>query len=77
MLARSFEEGFGRSRENVATKKIPDIQIKNILKVLQKKSPEQLQEIPDVGPKVAQSIFDWFRDARNAELLGRIEAGGV
>ncbi len=37
----------------------------------------ELQEIPDVGPKVAQSIRDWFREAGNVRLVEKFEKAGV
>ncbi|HVO28699.1 MAG TPA: NAD-dependent DNA ligase LigA [Candidatus Paceibacterota bacterium] len=40
-------------------------------------SLDDLQEIPDIGPKVAQSIHDWFREPRNGKLLERLEKAGV
>jgi DNA ligase (NAD+) len=40
-------------------------------------SLETLQEMPDVGPKVAQSIYDWFRDPHNGELLKGLSEAGV
>ncbi len=52
-------------------------QIKNIIKIFQNYSLEKLQEIPDVGPKVAQSIYDWFRTERNIRFLEKLEKAGV
>jgi DNA ligase (NAD+) len=40
-------------------------------------SLEELQKIPDIGPKVATSIYDWFHEKRNANLLARLEKAGV
>jgi DNA ligase (NAD+) len=53
------------------------IKIRDIAKVFGALSLEELQTVPDVGPKVAQSIYDWFRTARNTDLLVRLEDGGV
>jgi DNA ligase (NAD+) len=53
------------------------IPIKNILKVFNMLSLEDLQKAPDIGPKVGQSIYDWFREKRNADLLARLEKAGV
>ena len=53
------------------------IAIKEIAATMKKMSIEDLQKLPDVGPKVAQSIFDWFREARNSKLLERLERDGV
>jgi DNA ligase (NAD+) len=38
---------------------------------------EQLQRAEEVGPKVAESIFQFFREPRNRELLERLRAVGV
>jgi DNA ligase (NAD+) len=54
-----------------------EISIKNILKTFRELSLDDLQKIPDIGPKVAQSIYDWFHEARNAKLLERLEKAGV
>jgi DNA ligase (NAD+) len=35
------------------------------------------QELPDVGPVVGQSIYDWFHDRHNLELLAKLEKNGV
>ncbi|MFH0712547.1 MAG: NAD-dependent DNA ligase LigA [Candidatus Jorgensenbacteria bacterium] len=48
-----------------------------VLKAFQKLSLEDLQDIPDVGPKVAKSIYDWFRESRNVKLLQKMERVGV
>lgn len=52
-------------------------EIKNIGKVFEKMSLDDLQKLPDIGPKVAQSIYDWFREERNRKLLARLEKAGV
>jgi DNA ligase (NAD+) len=66
LLAKNFEFG--------ATATIP---IKNILKVFTEKSLEDLQEVPDIGPKVGQSIYEWFHAVKNVDLLTRLEKAGV
>ena len=40
-------------------------------------SLEELQNVPDIGPKVAQSIHGWFSDARNEKLLRDLADAGV
>jgi DNA ligase (NAD+) len=45
--------------------------------LFQKLSLEDLQQIPDIGPKVSQSIFDWFREPRNIALLEKLETTGI
>jgi DNA ligase (NAD+) len=53
------------------------VPIKNILKVFTTLSLEDLQKAPNIGPKVGQSIYDWFRETRSQDLLARIERAGV
>jgi DNA ligase (NAD+) len=53
------------------------IKIKDITRVFAALSFEDLQTAPDIGPKVATSIYDWFRAARNTDLLARLEKAGV
>ncbi len=38
---------------------------------------EQLEAISDVGPVVAQSIYDWFRVKENKEFLSKLKERGV
>ncbi len=53
------------------------VAIGDITKTFENFSLEVLQEVPDIGPKVAQSIYDWFRERRNTELLSHLERAGV
>jgi DNA ligase (NAD+) len=55
----------------------PSTKIKDITHTFSTLSLEDLQKAPDVGPKVAQSIYDWFREKRNMDLLARLEKAGV
>jgi DNA ligase (NAD+) len=40
-------------------------------------SIDDLQSIPDIGPAVAESIYDWFNDKNNQQLLEKLEKAGV
>ena len=40
-------------------------------------SPEELQQAEEVGPKVAESIFQFFHEPRNRELIDRLRAAGL
>ncbi|HEX7860338.1 MAG TPA: NAD-dependent DNA ligase LigA [Verrucomicrobiae bacterium] len=40
-------------------------------------SVEQLTETNDIGEVIAQSIHDWFRNARNQNLIERLRAAGL
>lgn len=44
---------------------------------LMQASSEQLQQIPDIGPIVAQSIVDFFAEAHNREVIEQLRACGV
>jgi DNA ligase (NAD+) len=38
---------------------------------------EELQEAEEVGPKVAESVFQFFREPRNRELVDRLRAAAL
>lgn len=40
-------------------------------------SLEDLQKIPDIGPAVSKSIYDWFHERRNIKFLEKLEKAGV
>jgi DNA ligase (NAD+) len=44
---------------------------------LMQASPERLQAIPEVGPKVAESIRRFFGEPHNLELVERLRAAGL
>ncbi|BAO80817.1 NAD-dependent DNA ligase containing BRCT domain type II) [Serpentinimonas raichei] len=47
------------------------------LQRLQQASEEELLQVPDVGPVVAQSVHDFFRQPAHLELLAQLRQGGV
>ncbi len=51
--------------------------ISGLASCFEKASEKRLQELPDIGPKVAQSIAVWFKERRNRKLLGELEKAGV
>lgn len=51
--------------------------ISTLLEFFERLSVEALQALPDVGPKVAESIHTWFRDARHVKLLEKLDHVGV
>lgn len=51
--------------------------LSELLKIMNSYGLEELQELPDVGPIVGQSIYDWFRDDHNLELVAKLEKNGV
>ena len=40
-------------------------------------SVEELDDIPEIGLAVAESVHTWFRDERNIDLVERLKAAGV
>ena len=38
---------------------------------------DELQQAEEVGPKVAESIFTFFREPRNQQLVERLRAAGL
>jgi DNA ligase (NAD+) len=47
------------------------------LKKLTEATVEQLDDVPEIGLTMAQSIHDWFADAGNKELCERLHTAGV
>ncbi|MFA6394303.1 MAG: NAD-dependent DNA ligase LigA [Patescibacteria group bacterium] len=58
-------------------KKSESQKISDFLKAMQSMSVEMWQEMEDVGPKVAESIYEWFHNKHNIELLHNLEKNGV
>ncbi|MBI2623736.1 MAG: NAD-dependent DNA ligase LigA [Candidatus Liptonbacteria bacterium] len=63
--------------EAITNYQLPITKPTHVLKAFRKITLDDLQEIPDVGPKVAASIHAWFREPRNAKLVERLEKAGV
>lgn len=40
-------------------------------------SVEELDDIPEIGLAVAESVFEWFRNEHNRDVLERLRAAGV
>ncbi len=51
--------------------------IKEFTRKYQELTREDLQQVPDVGPKVAGSIYEWFHEKRNIRLLDKLGRHGV
>jgi DNA ligase (NAD+) len=56
---------------------IPKINIGKFISEFSKKSVEDFQNIPDIGPVVAKSLYDWFHSAKNIEFLKKLESSGI
>ena len=44
---------------------------------LMKASAGELSKVHEIGPKIAQSVSDFFRDQNNIQLINRLKAAGV
>ncbi|MBI5079398.1 NAD-dependent DNA ligase LigA [Candidatus Wolfebacteria bacterium] len=53
------------------------VKIKDLTGTFRGVSVEKLREIRDIGPRVSQSIRDWFCDEKNVKLLEKLEKAGV
>ena len=40
-------------------------------------SEEELVAVPEIGPKIAESIVSFFRNERNLEIVGKLRAAGL
>lgn len=54
-----------------------ELKIKDIIKITQNFSLEELQKIQDIGPKVAQSVYNWFHNEKNIKFLEKLEKVGI
>ncbi len=71
------EETANLLMQEISNSKFPISKPTDVVKAFQKLSLEDLQEIQDIGPVVAKSIYDWFRETRNVKLLEKLERAGV
>ena len=53
------------------------LKMKDIILQSKKWTIEELQEIRDIGPKVAESIYSWFHNERNIKFLEKLDKVGV
>lgn len=40
-------------------------------------SPDQLKEAPEIGEKIAESVYQWFRKKENIRLIERLKKAGL
>ncbi len=53
------------------------IHYNNLQDILQEESAEALQQIPDIGPVVAEHIITFFRQPHNRETIAQLLASGI
>ena len=54
-----------------------NLSISNISKYFQSLRKEEYEEIEDIGPKVSDSILNYFNDLKNQEFLEKLEKNGL
>lgn len=59
------------------SRKISSHSSQSIINQLSSIELEQWQKLPDIGPVVAQSIFDYFRDQKEVHFLEKLISNGV
>ncbi len=50
---------------------------KDFLQQMQKETRESLENLEDIGPKVAESIISFFKDKYNGEFLQKLDSAGI
>jgi DNA ligase (NAD+) len=53
------------------------LKIKNVVEFFSQLSFEEIQNMEDIGPIVAESIQEWFGNKKNLEILEKLEENGV
>lgn len=57
--------------------KIKNKSIGDLVKTFQEMKIEELEEMEDIGQIMARSIYEWFRDDHNLEILAKLEKNGL
>jgi len=69
---------FALGIRNVGEETSQDLAVRfRSLEKLKKASLGEFQEITDVGPVVAKSIYDYFKSGKNLEFLNKLDKAGV
>ena len=67
----------GEETALLLAKQFPISNFQFLIKKYKNLSSENLQNIQDIGPKVAESIRNWFQDEHNIKFLEKLEKAGV
>ena len=71
----------GEETARLLARRITDGQVvrapSELLTTIGKLSLDDLMRIPDIGPKVAESIHNWFREERNVKFLKKLDEVGI
>ena len=61
----------------VRMKKGKALSVTGVGHILERAKKEELLDIEAIGPKIAESVDVWFKDARNKNLLKKLERVGI
>ncbi len=61
----------------IASRKLKVESPKNLLDNFINFSLDELQSIPDIGPKVSESIVNWFKEKRNIDFIKKLDSVGI
>jgi DNA ligase (NAD+) len=75
--SRLLAERISDKRQTTNNRRQESTKIRELIEIVKGLTIEELQKIPDIGPKVSESIYAWFREKRNIELLEKLEKAGV
>ena len=67
----------GEETANALARNFPRFARSPVGRQFQSLSFKDLQQIPDIGPKMAESIYDWFHAKENLEFIKRLQKVGV
>jgi len=67
----------GEETAIVLARRFPVSDSKSLIKKYQSLDVQELQTVQDIGPKVAESIYNWFREPRNIKLIEKLAKNGV
>ena len=67
----------GEETANALARNFPPHGRSPVGRQFQNLSLEDLQRVPDIGPKVAESIYTWFHTKENIEFIKRLQSVGV
>lgn len=77
LLAEKITEKFEADNKEKGDSKNRSLSIKKLIKYFQDFKLEDLENMPDVGPIVARSIHDFWRDEADLKILEKFTANGV
>jgi len=67
----------GEETAIVLARRFPVSDSKSLIKKYQSLDVQELQTVQDIGPKVAESIYNWFHEPRNIKLIEKLAKSGV